>query len=120
MIRKSYRLRLRGTAFLVGLGLLVSYRVGVAEKFSDWSSAISRDGHWLFSVSNGLGDQGGDSLEPIGGRTSPPSGAVHALFDLTHPKTGPFPTDIFTVVDATHNTGRRVNLPYPDCAVRCL
>ena len=29
----------------------------------------------------------------------------------------PFPSDIFTVADRTHNTGRRVNLPYPDCTV---
>ncbi|MCA1602221.1 MAG: hypothetical protein LC776_11450, partial [Acidobacteria bacterium] len=40
------------------------------------------------------------------------------LFDLSRPETGPFPTDIFTVADDTHNTGRRVNLPYPNCAVR--
>ena len=46
------------------------------------------------------------------------SDAVHALFDLDHPDTGPFPSDVFTVADAAHNTGRRVNLPYPDCAVR--
>ena len=46
------------------------------------------------------------------------NGAVHALFNLDHPDTGPFPSDIFTVADPTHNTGRRVNLPYPDCSVR--
>ncbi|MGI8998062.1 MAG: Ig-like domain-containing protein [Pyrinomonadaceae bacterium] len=45
-------------------------------------------------------------------------GPVHALFDLDRPETGPFPTDRFTVADRSHNTGRRVNLPYPDCAVR--
>ncbi len=50
--------------------------------------------------------------------SNPPSGTVHALFDLDRPETGPFPTDIFTVLDQTHNTGRRVNLPYPDCSVR--
>ena len=49
--------------------------------------------------------------------TSPLNGGVHALFNLHHPETGPFPSDIFTVADRTHNTGRRVNLPYPDCAV---
>ena len=43
--------------------------------------------------------------------------AVRALFNLHHPETGPFPTDIFTVADHTHNTGRRVNLPYPDCTI---
>ena len=47
-----------------------------------------------------------------------PDRAVHALFNLHHPETGPFPSDIFTVADHTHNTGRRVNLPYPDCTVR--
>jgi hypothetical protein len=46
-----------------------------------------------------------------------PDGTVHALFNLHHPETGPFPSDIFTVADPTHNTGHRVNLPYPDCAV---
>ena len=43
--------------------------------------------------------------------------AVRALFDLDHPDTGPFPSDVFTVRDRAHNTGRRVNLPYPDCTV---
>src|SRR5215510_8208647 len=47
-----------------------------------------------------------------------PDRAVHALFNLQHPETGPFPTDVFTVADRTHNTGRRVNLPYPDCTIR--
>jgi hypothetical protein len=46
------------------------------------------------------------------------NGAVRALFNLHHPETGPFPTDVFTVPDQTHNTGRRVNLPYPDCTIR--
>ena len=46
------------------------------------------------------------------------NGAVHALFNLDDPNTGPFPSDVFTVADSTHNTGRRVNLPYPDCSVR--
>ena len=47
-----------------------------------------------------------------------PDRAVHALFNLHHPETGPFPSDVFTVPDQTHNTGRRVNLPYPDCTIR--
>jgi hypothetical protein len=46
------------------------------------------------------------------------NGTRHALFNLHHPETGPFPTDIFTVANRTHNTGRRVDLPYPDCAIR--
>jgi hypothetical protein len=43
---------------------------------------------------------------------------VHALFDLTTPDVGPFPSDQFTVADASQLTGRRVNLPRPDCSVR--
>ena len=36
-----------------------------------------------------------------------PDRTVHALFNLHRPETGPFPTDVFTVADQTHNTGRR-------------
>lgn len=43
---------------------------------------------------------------------------VVARFDLSKPDGGPFPSDLFTVVDASQNTGRRVNMPYPDCSVR--
>jgi hypothetical protein len=43
---------------------------------------------------------------------------VYASFDLSRPEGGPFPSDIFTVADATQNTGRRLNYPLPDCAVR--
>jgi hypothetical protein len=57
-------------------------------------------------------------LNALDADSSSPNRAVHALFDLDHPDTGPFPSDIFTVADSTHNTGRRVNLPYPDCSVR--
>jgi hypothetical protein len=46
------------------------------------------------------------------------SHAVRALFDLDHPDTGPFPSDAFTISDAEQNTGRRVNLPYPDCTTQ--
>jgi len=45
-------------------------------------------------------------------------GTVRALFDLARPDTAPFPTDIFTVADASQNTGRRLSLPHPDCTVR--
>jgi hypothetical protein len=44
--------------------------------------------------------------------------AVHARFDLRGPDTSPFPSDVFTVPDPTQRTGRRVNLPYPDCSIR--
>lgn len=43
---------------------------------------------------------------------------VTALFDLSSPSTGPFPSNRFTVADATQNTGLRVNLPKPPCDVR--
>jgi hypothetical protein len=38
---------------------------------------------------------------------------------LTWPRLdgGPFPSDHFTVEDREQNTGLRVNLPLPDCAV---
>ena len=49
-----------------------------------------------------------------------PSGALAAgvrpLFDLDSPATAPFPTDRFTLPDTDQLTGRRVDLPAPDCA----
>ena len=44
--------------------------------------------------------------------------SVEALFDLSSPATAPFPSDRFTVDDHDQNTGLRVSLPKPDCAVR--
>src|SRR6266849_2221008 len=44
--------------------------------------------------------------------------SVHALFDLSTPSGGPFPSDQFTVPDHSQNTRRRVNLPLPNCTVR--
>jgi hypothetical protein len=44
--------------------------------------------------------------------------AVQAKFSLDSPAGGPFPSDRFTIADLSQNTGRRVNLPLPDCAVR--
>src|SRR6266540_368220 len=43
---------------------------------------------------------------------------VHALFDLSTPAGGPFPSNVFTVPDPTQNTGLRVDMPKPDCTVR--
>jgi hypothetical protein len=40
---------------------------------------------------------------------------VQALFDLNIQSGGPFPSDRFTVPDAGNRTGRRVNLPLPNC-----
>jgi hypothetical protein len=44
--------------------------------------------------------------------------AVQARFDLDDRRGSPFPSDRFTVVDTTQNTGLRVNLPTPDCTAR--
>lgn len=43
---------------------------------------------------------------------------VEVLFDRTSPERTPFPSNLFTVADATQNTGRRVTLPHPDCSIR--
>ena len=43
---------------------------------------------------------------------------VQALFNLETPTGGPFPSDLFTVADPSHNTGLRVNLPLPDWQTR--
>ena len=43
---------------------------------------------------------------------------VQAVFDLSSPAKGPFPSDRFTLPDATQNTGLRVNLPKPNCVSR--
>lgn len=40
---------------------------------------------------------------------------VQALFGIESPTAGPFPSDLFTIADPGHNTGLRVNLPFPDC-----
>src|SRR6266705_1089469 len=48
--------------------------------------------------------------------------ATEVLFDLfspaSSPASSPFPSDRFTVDDHDQNTGVRVTLPKPDCAVR--
>jgi hypothetical protein len=43
---------------------------------------------------------------------------VQARFDIRSPAEGPFPSDVFTVADDRHLTGRRVDMPLPDCRVR--
>jgi hypothetical protein len=43
---------------------------------------------------------------------------VVARFGLDTPDSGPFPSDIFTVEDASQQTGRRLAYPRPDCGVR--
>jgi hypothetical protein len=44
--------------------------------------------------------------------------SVHARFDLDDRRGVPFPSDRFTMEDPSQNTGLRVNVPKPDCAVR--
>ena len=43
------------------------------------------------------------------------TGEVVVQFDPSNPEIGPFPTDFLTVPDSTQLTGRRVNLPLPNC-----
>ncbi len=43
---------------------------------------------------------------------------VRPLLDVTTPSGGPFPSDLFTTPDGSQLTGRRVDLPKPDCTVR--
>ena len=43
---------------------------------------------------------------------------IQPLFDLGAMSTTPFPSDRFTVPDDSHLTGRRVQLPRPDCDLR--
>lgn len=47
----------------------------------------------------------------------PVAAGVRVLFDPSRPEVGPFPTDALTVADPDQKTGRRVNLPLPDCTM---
>jgi Bacterial Ig-like domain len=55
----------------------------------------------------------------ISGLLTPASGTIESRveprFDLATPESAPFPSDRFTVADATQRTGLRVALPLPDC-----
>src|SRR5262245_66166214 len=55
------------------------------------------------------------NLDILEGRCTP---STFAASDLGNPDTGPFPSDRFTVADASQLTGRRVDLPLPDRATR--
>ena len=55
------------------------------------------------------------NLEVLEDRCVP---STFAAFDLGNPESGPFPSDRFTVADASQLTGRRVDLPLPDRATR--
>ncbi len=45
-------------------------------------------------------------------------GPVRPLFDISTPSGGPFPSDLFTTPDHSQLTGRRVDLPKPNCVVQ--
>ncbi len=45
-------------------------------------------------------------------------GSVSPKFDLAEVAGSPFPTDLYTVLDASQVTGHRVDLPKPDCSLR--
>jgi len=47
-----------------------------------------------------------------------PSPAVHPRFDLASVSGAPFPSDLYTTADPRNRTGRRVDLPLPDCSTR--
>jgi hypothetical protein len=64
----------------------------------------------------GLSRPGGSATSTQEGEDT--VGRVHARFDLSNPSGGPFPSDVFTVPDASQNTGRRIHLPYPDCSAQ--
>ena len=46
---------------------------------------------------------------------SAPAKGVEPRFDFGGPSGAPFPSDRFTVLDPSQRTGRRVDLPKPDC-----
>ena len=50
------------------------------------------------------------NVEVLEDRCTP---STFAAFDLANPQSGPFPSDRFTVADASQLTGRRVDLPLP-------
>src|SRR5262245_56501059 len=54
-------------------------------------------------------------LESLEDRCVP---STFAAFDLDSPDRGPFPSDRFTVADASQLTNRRINLPLPDASTR--
>ena len=44
--------------------------------------------------------------------------STYVRFDPSNPTVGPYPTDFLTVADPSQKTGRRVNLPLPDCSAQ--
>jgi hypothetical protein len=69
----------------------------------------------LFAIVAATSDGVTDAFQ-TSGMDDPPR--VHPRFELAVRSASPFPSDMLTVADATQATGRRVNLPFPDCAMR--
>jgi hypothetical protein len=103
----------RRRLFIASAGCVALTWAGLRGPGAIAQGALGRDGIVTDHASQSLPARNTDDSESASRK-----GGVHALFDLHHPETGPFPSDIFTVADRAHNTGRRVNLPYPDCAFR--
>jgi hypothetical protein len=80
------------------------------------ASAILNAGPAAALLQAAANSQGLTAADP-GGTAAPASQRrVHAGFDLTAPTGGPFPSNRFTVADASNLTGLRVSLPLPDPA----
>jgi uncharacterized protein (TIGR03437 family) len=60
------------------------------------------------------------SLVFWGAATTLSASGVTVVFDPGNPASGPYPSDVLTVTDAAQKTGRRINLPRPDCTVDSL
>lgn len=60
----------------------------------------------------------GDSRDSSSNEPAVKLAGVEPSFDFADPAGAPFPSDLFTTLDATQLTGLRVNLPKPDCSVR--
>src|SRR5688572_7921415 len=43
------------------------------------------------------------------------SASTFVRYDLDSPEGALYPSDVWTVPDSSHKTGRRINLPKPDC-----
>lgn len=56
------------------------------------------------------------TLALLAALTSLHAAGVTVVFDPANPSMGPFPSDALTVADPAQKTGRRVNLPAPDCS----
>jgi hypothetical protein len=73
----------------------------------NWNPALAR---WTVLAATA-------ALTACGGDTDDSSN-VSVAFSASDPDAAPFPTDRYTVPDATQLSGRRIALPKPDCTLR--